>query len=250
MTTPADTVAATARQVITRDKVLSYRDYYLDIRPKTYAQAFSGAIYAHLSPSTSAKRNSLSADKIISTSWRTYAELMEELVAAGTGLFKAVHTRISAHLRALKLAADNNLPLPLGHPAAMGIAHVRNAWQLAQARLDRIPQVGPKVAAMCLHLTNPLDCPLLILDRWFLQWYNLKATDKAGRAAAEQHWYNLCMTEGWQYPSIAREVYWDAISQKRTNERNNRWWAYPLERTPASPLVDFLRDIPYPDFPT
>jgi hypothetical protein len=200
------------------------------------AHAFSFIIYAACSQQTKALKNSLEAQTCITRAWRTSKQLHRALLGAHAGFHKE---------KTLRIWGQTSVASTNGELRGLPTVATQPAFVASRAAFDAMPQVGPKIATMTLQLLYPFDCPLLTLDTWFAQWYGIDPGNKAARLAAEKHWYEFSIAQGW-VPAVSREIYWDVRSQKRENEKDFDWWGYPLKHEPITPLLDKLRDIPFP----
>lgn len=249
-----DKVARTAREVITPAGHDRFVDHYLDIQPPTFAHLLGRACYCFCTACTNTKNANSQWSAARDYPWTTQDELAEALTSGGCQNKKAdLIWRFVAEQQHRYRAG---LPMLLGHPVRdMGIGQVTIegvptelvAWHQARLRLVSIPGIGWKLASMCLQMFCPFDCPLLVVDTWFARkgWYDIDPDKPKEYRAAEDHWIALCKEEGW-VTGIAREIFWDRVGQERLYDPDNGWWSNVVRDAPVTPLVNWLRDMPYP----
>jgi len=235
-------VTALAQSAINYTRMSSYIQSYATLQPANQGQLFDRAMYVVCTQNTGTRLSLRQYEHVSTVPWTTKDELEQAMAAGGGGLSpqKAstcwnIYTAMCEGLR-------------LGHPTRdMGIAEDDPAgiWHKAREKLDAISGLGLKLSSLILHVTCPFECKLLVLDTWFARqgWYDIKPSKRGAYLEAEQHWLSLCERKGWQYPSIAREILWSTIGQKRVLDADDTWWTYALRLEQTSPLIQPFRSI-------
>lgn len=234
---------------ITQDAHDRFVDHYLNIWPPTFAHLFGRFCYAICTACTNTKNANAQWTNARKIPWETQEELARALLVGGC------HNKKAACIFRVLDALALDRPI-LGHPIRdMGIkqadindpAAVLTPWLQARERLSSIKGIGWKLASMTLQMFDPFDCPLLIVDTWFGKngWYSVDPEKHKEYRIVEDHWIRLCQERGW-VTGIAREIFWDKVGQKRLYDPTNAWWTDVVVDAPVTPLIDWLRDMPYP----
>ena len=233
-----------AEEAITCARLRNYIQSYNTLQAHNQGQLFDRALYVICTQNTGTRLSLKQYEHVSSVPWTTKQELQQAMADGGGGLSPQ---KASTGWNLYTAMRDDGLRL--GHPTRdMGIIteDAAQMWHDARDVLDRIPGLGLKLSSLIMHVACPFECKLLVLDTWFARqgWYDVKPEKRSAYLQAEKHWLALCARNGWMYPSIAREILWSVIGQRRTLDIDDNWWTYALCLEQTSPLIQPFRNIP------
>jgi len=205
-----------------RDKVVSYKEYWESVRPKTHADIFRRYLFAYCSVHTTWKGNCSGYNAIKNyDAWVDDKEMLrEKLHKSGVGL----------HNNRTKYIWDFCQKF-WANPKDFYFTSKKSHVKKRDSIVEKINGIGLAKVSFALEMIHPNEARVLCGDVHQLRLYDMEHLkynkSRVGSSAykkMERHWVVNCGK--YKIPSyIARSLYWDALQ----NKDDSRYWSFVLE---------------------
>ena len=212
-----------------KDKdVLTYNEYWSELKPQTDAAAFKRYLFAFMSVHTTWKNNckGYNAIKRFKEWTLDKGEQLELWNYDSDALFKRI--------KGTRVGMQNNRTNYIGlfndtfwdSPSDFISRNSGEDWREWRNRLaKKTLGLGKAKTSFAIEMLYPLEAQVVCLDTHLLQVYGIKIKQALKYyEVAENDWLARCKEKSIA-PYVARCLYWD----RKQNRKNSRYWSKVLE---------------------
>ena len=209
--------------------ILTYNEYWSELKPQTDAAAFKRYLFAFMSVHTSWKNNCKGYNAIKQFNKWTL-EKGEQLE-----LWNYDSNKLWQKITKTRVGMQNNRTDYIGlfndtfwdSPSDYLSRNSGEGWSEWRDRLaKKTLGLGKAKTSFAIEMLYPLEAQVVCMDTHLLQVYGIKIKQALKYYEdAENDWLARCKEKSVA-PYVARCLYWD----KKQNRRNSRYWSKVLEK--------------------